>query len=498
MIKNLISLFKLTFISLIFSKNFSFLEIISQKTKTLLLLSVFVFSSFNIFAQTSSLISSCSDFVTGPNATWPYVLLATTPADSAASQAAQTFTMNVTSLPTGGANFRVYKTVANGNVFLGNPVALTLGSNSITVSAVTFDRAVKFQFSSGDVEFDALSLNGVSSSCVVPLPPSTSSLISACSDFVAGPNTTWPHVLVATTIADGIVSQGPQTFTMNVTSLPAGGANVRVYKTVANGSNFFGNPVALTLGSNSITVSAVTFDRAVKFQFSSGDVEFDALSLNGDDSECVCSTSFGTDVVNECDSYTWIDGNIYTSSNNTATYTLINAAGCDSVVTLDLTINTINPVVVVVDDSTLQAQSGAAGTTYQWVDCNNNFTPIAGETNAIFTTQNSGYYGVEVTLNNCSVISDCFTITSTVGIDGFGTQYAIHLFPNPTTNYLTISLEGIDFVDIVIVDIKGKVLLQQSGLFDQDRVNLSGCVAGIYFVKIMTPEGSREIRITKQ
>ena len=53
-------------------------------------------------------------------------------------------------------------------------------------------------------------------------------------------------------------------------------------------------------------------------------------------------------------------------------------------------------------------------------------------------------------------------------------------------------------MDIVIVDIKGKVLLQQSGLFDQDRVNLSGCVAGIYFVKIMTPEGSREIRITKQ
>ena len=151
-----------------------------------------------------------------------------------------------------------------------------------------------------------------------------------------------------------------------------------------------------------------------------------------------------------------------------------------------------------VDDSTLQAQSVAAGTIYQWVDCNNNFAPIAGETNAIFTTQNSGYYGVEVTLNDCSLISDCFTITSTVGIDVFSPQYAIHLFPNPTTNYFTISLEGVDFVDIVIVDIKGKVLLQQSGLFDQDRVNLSGCVAGIYFVKIITPEGSREIRITKQ
>ena len=79
---------------------------------------------------------------------------------------------------------------------------------------------------------------------------------------------------------------------MNVTSLPSNGANVRVYKTVANGNDFFGNPIELTLGSNSITVDAVSFDRAVKFQFSSGDVEFDALSLNGEDSECVCSPTF--------------------------------------------------------------------------------------------------------------------------------------------------------------------------------------------------------------
>ena len=50
-----------------------------------------------------------------------------------------------------------------------------------------------------------------------------------------------PYVLVATTVADGATSQAAQTFTMNVTSLPENGANVRVYKTTANGSDFFGN-----------------------------------------------------------------------------------------------------------------------------------------------------------------------------------------------------------------------------------------------------------------
>ena len=85
-----------------------------------------------------------------------------------------------------------------------------------------------------------------------------------------------------------------------------------------------------------------------------------------------------------------------------------------------------------------------------------------------------------------------------MGIDALDTHYEIQLFPNPTTSDLAISLEGTDFVDIIIIDIQGKVLSQHLGLFDQDRINLSGYVAGTYFVKIMTKEGNREIRVTKQ
>jgi hypothetical protein len=95
--------------------------------------------------------------------------------------------MNITDTANGGS-VRVYKTTANGSSFFGNPVALTLGLNTITVAAVTFDRAVKFQFSNGDVEFDALSLNGVASTCIGTLPPPPSSLISDCDDFVEIPH----------------------------------------------------------------------------------------------------------------------------------------------------------------------------------------------------------------------------------------------------------------------------------------------------------------------
>ena len=50
--------------------------------------------------------------------------------------------------------------MANGNWNNGTPVALEIGSNSFTVSAVDFVRSVKFQFSSGDIEFAGLTLNG--------------------------------------------------------------------------------------------------------------------------------------------------------------------------------------------------------------------------------------------------------------------------------------------------------------------------------------------------
>ena len=52
------------------------------------------------------------------------------------------------------------------------------------------------------------------------------------------------------------------------------------------------------------------------------------------------NSSSSTDAHVACDEFIWsCDGNIYTESNSTATYTYTNAAGCDSVVTLDLTIN---------------------------------------------------------------------------------------------------------------------------------------------------------------
>lgn len=53
------------------------------------------------------------------------------------------------------------------------------------------------------------------------------------------------------------------------------------------------------------------------------------------------SIAIGTDIQTACSSFTWIDGNTYTSSTNLPQYTISNGSvnGCDSTVILNLTIN---------------------------------------------------------------------------------------------------------------------------------------------------------------
>lgn len=68
------------------------------------------------------------------------------------------------------------------------------------------------------------------------------------------------------------------------------------------------------------------------------------------------STS-GTDVKTACDAYNWIDGNTYIGNTSTPTVTLRNSAGCDSIVTLHLTIG--------YSQHTSQSQSACDSYTWQ-------------------------------------------------------------------------------------------------------------------------------------
>lgn len=234
-------------------------------------------------------LSASDNFDAGPNTTWQAVLPLTTVADGVASQGEQTAVINVTYIPQGGANYRVYKTDANNGDYFAPSTALVLGENSVSIPAVAFDRAVKLQFSNDAVEFDALEVNGEDMLAGPPAPDEGTqglgqSISESSNIFDTTSNSTWVRVATLTTTSDGVAVSGlEQSLVMNVTYIPAGGANYRVYKTLSGGGGDFGAAQALVLGDNTITVPAVSFNRAVKIQFDNVDVEFDALTFNGVD-----------------------------------------------------------------------------------------------------------------------------------------------------------------------------------------------------------------------
>lgn len=65
-------------------------------------------------------------------------------------------------------------------------------------------------------------------------------------------------------------------------------------------------------------------------------------------------------------------------------------------------------------DVTLTADQNNA--TYQWIDCDNNNSPISGETNQSYTPTVTGNYAVEVTVNGCTYVSECVLVDFT-GVD---------------------------------------------------------------------------------
>jgi hypothetical protein len=206
------------------------------------------------------------------------------------------------------------------------------------------------------------------------------------------------------------------------------------------------------------------------------------------------NSNSGTDVITACDSYTWIDGNTYTASNNAATFTLLNQNNCDSIVTLNLTI-VASPTAGAVDNGNATISATGMGT-YQWIDCATN-TAISGATSALFAPTQNGSYQVVVSNGNCSDTSDCVTI-STVGL--FENEMnSLSVYPNPTSGSVTLSINSGIIANISVKDAAGRVVLNKQIQATTTALDLSGMQNGVYFVEVLTENNAKQtIRVVKQ
>ena len=165
-------------------------------------------------------------------------------------------------------------------------------------------------------------------------------------------------------------------------------------------------------------------DYTYSHQDANGCTQVDTLHLT------INHVSEGIDEQVACESFKWIDDSTYTSSTTTPTFTLTNAAGCDSVVTLHLTIH----------HSTHNTYSASACGSYSWHD-------TTYTTSGPYTYEYTNADGcpsvdtLHLTINNpvhtAFTVDTCERYTWTDGTGDTYTASGTYLYPHQDTNGCT-------------------------------------------------------------
>ena len=177
-------------------------------------------------------------------------------------------------------------------------------------------------------------------------------------------------------------------------------------------------------------------------------------------------TTPGTTVV----TWTYNDGN-----GNTSTQTQ------NVIVTLPISTTTL---------SGLTISATTSGATYQWINCGNGNTPIAGATAQSFTATANGTYAVIVTQNGCSATSACVAI-STVGIDEIA-QSLFTVYPNPNNGTFNVIIELPAM--ITITNAAGQLVTTHQMEAGENTIELKSIESGVYFISAMNPNGQISVQ----
>ncbi len=204
-----------------------------------------------------------------------------------------------------------------------------------------------------------------------------------------------------------------------------------------------------------------------------------------------------------CGSYTVPSGDETHTTTGVYMDTIPNFSGCDSIITIDLTIGGITAVA---DYGVNYATGGndylvasPSGYTYQWIyyndaDCSGTPTDVVGATSDSIdvTGENWGYYAVIITDGSCVDTSDCIW-HGYFGLDEL--EESINIYPNPTQSDITITMNGTFQFDVV--NIVGETILTAQGV-NSAIVDLSDYENGIYLIRIRKGDKAYFHKVIKQ
>ena len=215
---------------------------------------------------------------------------------------------------------------------------------------------------------------------------------------------------------------------------------------------------------------------------------------------CYTYPTFSTVTLESCFSYMSPSGSNTWMNSGTYIDTLVGMSvdGGDSIITLNLTINTVDNSVTESATSNMLS-ANATNATYQWMDCNSNEI-ISGETNAEFTPEQNGSYAVIVTsANSCVDTSSCFAI-HTIGINEANQEIVATLYPNPFYDLITIQSKDINPNSIQVFNVLNQAVFFDLIQTEQNRatLNIKG-PEGVYSIRVKNSNGDQSlIKAVKQ
>jgi hypothetical protein len=167
-----------------------------------------------------------------------------------------------------------------------------------------------------------------------------------------------------------------------------------------------------------------------------------------------------------------------------------NKNGCDSIVTITLTVNRPDVSISVKKDTLISNDSAA--TAYQWLDCDMNFSPIANATSRSFKPINAGNFAVKVSRAFCTDTSACFFVQANA-LEKVQVQ-ALQVYPNPSKGEIHLKGDWQIPLNLQIIDVFGKLVLNQTIVAaNQANIKLTHLPAGLYILRLSSIENSKEL-----
>jgi hypothetical protein len=196
-----------------------------------------------------------------------------------------------------------------------------------------------------------------------------------------------------------------------------------------------------------------------------------------------------------CGSYYWEQTGLTYSFSGSYRDTILNAAGCDSVVTLQLYIYQI-PQGTIVHDGQGTLSVNTIQEVADWIDCSTGQLIPGQHGQSTFTPTENGSYAaiMENTMTQCRDTSNCFTV-GFVSIDEHNI-IDLQINPNPAHDQVTLLFTG-EAARLTIRDTQGKQVFSQI-VASGTQIPLMTLESGVYLFRLETDHGSEIQRIVKQ